>query len=142
MSHSMVTRSKSVQSTINGNDPMEICHKVSASDIRNYLGKPLSLMEESAYNSYNSQQICTVRDISLESDYQNMLNNSDTNKQIYLQELFDAGCALMNYDIVIKNGGKFELNKNFDDYTSWLYNENNIIDNCRFFRKLGHPLYN
>ncbi len=107
-------------------------------EIVSYL--PLETLRESQYNMYASQQICTVRDFSMEEYYDEQKNGGSKMTDVH-QILYDMGCALIYFEIVVKNGkGEFVLNSNFSDYHDWKYSKF-IIENCKFLAKMGHPLF-
>lgn len=104
--------------------------------------QPLAKFNKNVYSDYyTGQQVCVVRDTDYEDYYYDALYNHRDNLDTYLQHMYDAGCELMRSNIILKKDNGFELNKNFGDISSWKFAENNVINNCLLFKKLGHSLY-
>ncbi len=147
ITHPMITRSKKKQMNISSSNERQInIASSSKMDIEIPLqksdhNKPFKNMTESQDNYYYSQQICVMRDISMEKYYIDSMNFNESNKSEYLQELYDGGCALINCGIIIKMNNDFQLDSNFGDYLNWQFNENNVINNCNYLRKMGHIRY-
>jgi len=65
-------------------------------------------MRVSVPNYYDSQQICCTRDMSMSEYYEDALNNHPDKIDVYLQELYNIGCSLWNYNII-----QIDHNNNF-----------------------------
>ncbi len=99
--------------------------------------KPMKNMQESQYNMFGGQQICTFRDMDMKQDYRDTVVNTE-----YLQVLFDCGSAVVDMGIVKKDeNGQYQLNSDFGDYQDWIFAEKRISDNCQFLNEMGHPLF-
>ncbi len=143
MTHNMTTRNKKLTSN-NIIDPMDICTDdipIQRARRPSNMKQPLKFLTESQYNLYGSQQICGVRDMSMRKYYEESMKLNHHNESKYLQELYDAGCALKDFRIIKKQNMTFVVNRDFGDYECWKVMENNVVDNCHFLRELGHPKY-
>lgn len=130
MSHSMTLRSsKDMEDTL-----LSRCNA-------NTFSISLKNIEESKYNMYGGQQICCFRDSDLKKDLNDVLDNNNLKLKLYLQEIYDMGCALIDMEIVIKKNGKFKLNKEFPDYSSWEFAKERVIKNCLFLEEAEHPKF-
>jgi len=109
-------------------------HK-SEDDMDIYVPLPMENMQESRYNFYMSQQLCSARDFSMNEYYDD--NNRSQNS---LQILYDIGCAINALGIVEKEGDGYKVSENFSDYDAWK-DSKDIVKNCEFLHKMGHPYY-
>ncbi len=98
-------------------------------------------MTESAYNIFDGQQVCAVRDTDLREYYEDACRHYYDNIDTYLQYIFDAGCALVHMNVIEKYCDSFRLNPKFMDLGAWNHREQMVIDNCLFLREIGHPMY-
>lgn len=139
--HHMITRSKMGRNQSNAYTYTE--NETDSSDTEEYIEQlPMENMRESVPNYYDSDQICCARDMSMSEYYEDALNNHPDKIDIYLQELYNIGCSLWNYNIIqIDHNNNFSLNMKFFDYYNWSFAEENVLTNCNFLRQMGHELF-
>ena len=104
------------------------------------LDPPLYGYQESKYNIYDGQQVCTVRDCDLREYHDEAQRDGVDMNKVY-QIIYDAGAAMMNLQIVKKINNRFELNQEFGDYMGWEHARKVVIKNCEFLHELGHKQY-
>ena len=107
-----------------------------------YIPFSLNNFKESEYNHFAGQNICGFRDSNLEQEFQEAKSDTNEDLEAFFQSIYDAGCALIDLKIVIKNtDGSFTLNEDFGDYDSWKTRREGILKNCIFLKNMNHKLF-